>query len=234
MIKVLIACKSDTAAKIIVNNVVSRIPTLRLIGIATTLEEGIYFIRKNEPNLIITTTEDIIEYLNEYNYYYTPGVIFISKPDSDPDIMYKQKKSFLYIRTDDNYRMILARTLKFIARTFSASKKDELKDLLENLGFDFKLSGTIYILDSLTYITTYQGAEYFDNLSTDVYPFVARKHNTTPKVVKWAIERSLKSLYKRNENETFEIIEEYFGIKAPEKITPKVLITSIIDSFQDN
>ena len=234
MIKILIVCKNDTTAKIILNNVISQIPTLRLVGIANTLKESTYFIEKSEPNLIMTTEQSFIDHLNDYNTYYTPGLIFISNPDSDPTIEYKQKKSFLYIPTDDNYRMILARTLKFIAKNINVSKKYEIKEILENIGFNFRLSGTIFLLDSLTYIKSYEGAEYFENLSTDVYPFVARKHNTTPQNVKWSIERSLKYLYQRNESKTHEVIEEYFGIKAPEKITPKVLITSIIDLLHEN
>lgn len=232
MLKVLIVCKNDSTGKTILNNVISKIPDLRLIGIANTIPEGTYFIENNEPNIIITTSQKFLEYLNEYNSYYTPGVIFISKPDTNPNLEYRIKNLFLYIDPQENYRMILAKTLKFIASNYSSSKKEELTELLENLGFDFKLSGTIFLLDALLYITTYKSAQYFENLITDIYPFVARKHDeTNPKIVKWAIERSIQYLYQKQEKETYEIMESYFGIKYPEKVTPKVLINCIINMF---
>lgn len=234
MIKVLIVCKNDLTAKKILNNVISKIPDLRLVGIANTLPEGIYFLKNHEPNLIFTTSYKFLEYLNEHDNYYTPGVILLAKPDPDQTIQYKQKLLLLHIDSQENYRMILGQTLKFISKNYTTSKKEELKEILLNIGFDFKLSGTNFLLDCIVYITTYKGAQYFENLSTDIYPFVARKNNTTPKVVKWAIERSIKYMYQKHEKEAYEIIENYFGIQYPEKITPKVLISSIIDMFQEN
>ena len=44
MINVLILCSDNSSAKNFVNNVISNIPDLRLIGIANTIEEGVFFI----------------------------------------------------------------------------------------------------------------------------------------------------------------------------------------------
>lgn len=233
MLKILIVCKNNSTAKNIVNNVISKIPDLRLIGVANTIPEGKYFIEKHEPNLIITTSQNFLKFLNEYNYYYTPGVVFISQQGTDSNIQYKIKKLFLFITPQENFRMIHSKTLKFIAKNYTTSKKDELREIIKDIGFDFKLTGTVFLLDTLIYITTFQNAQYFENLISDIYPFVARKHRTTPQIVKWSIERTIKYLYQKHEKETFEIIEDYFGIKAPEKITPKTLIASIIEIFQE-
>lgn len=233
MIKVLIMSKNNMTAKIIFNNVISKTPNLHLVGIANTLSEGLYFIENKEPNLIVTTSQHFIEYLNSYNHFYSPGIILISNQSNKSHIKYKQQKLLLCINADENYRMIVSKTLNFISKNFLTPKKEFLKNFLETLGFDFKLSGTLFLLDALTYIITYKGAEYFENLSTDIYPFIARKYNTTSNIIKWSIERSVKYLYQKNTQKTYDIMEEYFGIKPQKRITPKKLITSIINLIQD-
>lgn len=234
MIQVLIVCKNDSTAKKLLNNVISKISDLRLIGIANTLPEGIYFLKNHEPNLIFTTSYKFLEYLNEHDNYYTPGVILLAKPDPEQIVEYKQKTLLLHIDSQENYRIILGQALKFISKNYTTSKKEELKEILLNIGFDFKHSGTNFLLDCIIHITTYKGAQYFENLSTDIYPFVAKKNNTTPKIVKWAIERSILYMYQKHGKEAYDTIENYFGIKYPKKITPKVLIHSIIELIQED
>ena len=227
MIKVLIVCKENSTAKSIVNNVTSKIHDLHLIGIANTISEGVAILKKREPSLIITTSQKFLEILNKECTTYTPGIVLIAPHNPDKPAIYKFKKLLLHIHSINDFEQILNRTFRFITDNYPTSKKKFIKDILLDIGFDFKLIGTNYLFDSLLYITSYIGAVGFNNLSTDVYPFVAEKYNSTSLVVKWAIIRSIHYLYNKCNEETLKKIEGYFNIKYPKKMTPKLIITSI-------
>lgn len=233
MIKVLIICKDNETAKSIVNFVISKNSDLRLIGIGNNLKEGIQLQKKYEPSLIFTTSQNFVEYLNKHCVSYTPGIILISKTIPNTPVNYRFKQLLMHIQNTNNFRIISEQTFKFISTNFSTSKKNYVKEILTDIGFDFKLIGTTFLFDSIIYISTYKGAQNSNNLASEIYPFIARKHNTTPQVVKWAITRSINYLYKKNELETFEKIEKYFNIKYPKKITPKIIIKSFMNLLED-
>lgn len=233
MIKVLIVCKDNLTAKSIVNNVTSKISDLHLIGIGNTIAEGLNLLKKREPTLIITTSQKFLEILNNECTTYTPGFVLISKPDPDHPAVYKYRKLLLHIPYTDNFELILNSTFRFVTDNYSTSKKKFIKQILTDIGFDFKLIGTNFLFDSILYITNYTGASGFNNLSSDVYPFVATKHNSTPLVIKWAITRSIKYLYNKCDSETLKKIEDYFDIKYPKKMTPKIIIKSITHMLED-
>lgn len=227
MIKVLIYCENNNFAKYIVNFVISRIADLRLIGIANTEKEGSQLLNKYEPGLIFTTAQSFVEYINEITTTYSPGIILISKPIPDRPICYRFKNLFLHIKTTNDLNLISDKTIDFISNKFTKSRKKEIKKILEDIGFDFKLNGTCYLLDTLLYLSTYQGTVNFNNLISKVYPLVGKKNGTSANVVKWAITRSINYLYEKNNPQTFKKMEKYFGIKAPEKITPKNFIKNM-------
>lgn len=227
MIKVLIICKDNLTAKLIVNNVTGKIHDLHLIGIANNITEGLTFLKKREPTLIITTSPKFVEILNNDCSTYTPGIVLIAPPDPDKPAVYKFRKLLLHIHAVNDFDQILNRTFRFVTDNYTTSKKRFIKEILTDIGFDFKLIGTKFLFDSLLYITSYAGASGFGMLSTDVYPFVAEKYNSKPLVVKWAIIRSIQYLYNKCDEETLEKIEAYFDIRYPEKMTPKLIITAI-------
>ena len=234
MIKVLIVCKDNSIAKLLVNTVTSKIHNLHLIGIANTIVEAKTFLRKREPTLIITTNPKLVANLNNTCSTYTPGIVLISSQDHNKPVIYKFRKLLLQINSLENSEQLLNRTFRFISDNYTTSKKKIIKDILKDIGFDFKLIGTKFLFDSILYITTYAGASGFSNLTADVYPFVAEKYNSTPQVVKWAIIRSVNYLYNKNNSETLIKIEKYFDIKYPQKIKPKTIITEIVRIIEND
>ncbi len=231
MINVLILCSDNLTVKNLVNNVISKIPDLRLNGIANTLEEGSYFVNKYEPILVISTNCELLECLRDTHYTYKPGIILIAKSSEDFKRNYRFKEMFLNIKTEDNYKLIFDKILNFMAKNYVALKKENIKEFLITLGFDFKLSGPSFLVDCIIYIINYRDSKTFESLTNDIYPYVAKKNKTNPQIIKWSIERSINYLY--NKPETFEVVEKYLGIKYPEKLTPKTLITLIISLFED-
>lgn len=233
MIKVLIVCKNNSNAKLLVNNVTGKIHNLHLIGIANTITEGLTFLKKREPTLVITTSPKFVEILNNNCSTYTPGIVLIAPHNPDKPAVYKFSKLLLHVTAVNDFDQILNRTFRFVINNYSTSEKKFIKDILDDIGFDFKLIGTKFLFDSLLYISSYYGASGFGNLNKDVYPFVAEKYNSKPLVVKWAIIRSINYLYNKCDEDTLERIEDYFNITYPKKMTPKLIITTITRMLED-
>ena len=232
MMNVLVLCSNNLTVKNLVNNVLSKIPDLRLIGIANTLEEGCFFVDKYEPILVISTDCELLECLKDTHYTYKPGIVLITESSAqDFKRNYRFKEMLLHIKTKEDYKLIFDKILNFIAKNYVALKKGNLREFLTKLGFDFKLAGPSFLIDCIIYIINYRECKTFENLTHDVYPYVAKKNKTTPQIIKWSIERSITYLY--NKEETYEVVEKYLGIKYPERLTPKLLISILITLFED-
>lgn len=83
------------------------------------------------------------------------------------------------------------------------------------------------------YLHSFKGLS-FDTLYRDVYPYIASINNTTVNRIKWSIERSIRYLYQKNDEKLIATINNYFGIKYPDKITSKMIINFIANTLQEN
>ena len=121
--------------------------------------------------------------------------------------------------------------LLFIKNTVGLSRREKAATMLVNLGFDFKLNGTVYLLDSILYAHTYKGAFSFEQLRRDVYSYVAQLNNTTIDRVKWSISRSINYMYKRHTKSSYAIVEKYLKVEFPIKPTPKLIVSIIANTL---
>lgn len=220
MLKVLIICKRLENAKKITNNIVSKLADLQLIGIANNYAEAKNILIENQADVIITTDSHIISFINEEFFYYSPGIVII-------DRILQLKESYrkiLLINNTSKYEEIVDLIRFFIHNKVENSHKEKVQKILKEIGFNFKLSGTIYLLDAILYVHSYKGSYSFEKLNKDVYSYIGAINNTTAYRVKWAIERMLKYYYE-DEKSDFTIIEKYFDVKYPQKITPKLVIS---------
>ena len=102
MLKLLILCKNFETTKKLVNKVTSNINELRLIGIANELSEAEKILKANQPDIIFSTDEEIVEFIiSKFIYYYPQIVLFtqkrllnipyrhllLLKPNSDLDVI---------------------------------------------------------------------------------------------------------------------------------------------------
>lgn len=233
MIKVLLMCKNNSTAKSLINYVTANIQELHIIGIANTLEEGIKLQKKHKPVLIITTSESFVKYINENGRSYTPGIILISKKDDNNEIYYKFKNLLLHISSTENFKVISEQTIIFIDQHYTTSKRKKIREILESMGFNIKLSGTQFLIDTIIYINTFRGSLYFEQLTKDIYPHVAKINNTTVDIVKWSIIRTINYMYEKHDAKSFKNVEKYLSIKYPERPTPKSVITSLANILND-
>lgn len=233
MIKILILCNNLETAKQITNKVTSNLESTRIIGIASTITEFKSIINNSEPDLIITTNKHIINLLKDCFPFFLPGIVLISdlSKEDEEELVYKNYKNLLSINYHSNFKEISNLVQNFIKENLTISKKAKAIKILTNLGFNFKLSGTNYLLDTILYVNSYKGSSSFETLFYDIYPHIAELNNTTPKVIKWSIERSIKYLYDQHGQDTYEKIEKYTGVEYPDKFTSKFIINFIANKL---
>ncbi len=228
MLKLMLLCNTLGTSQKIINKIICNIENIRLIGISTTLDEAQSIIQKSDPDLIVTTNLKIFELIKEKFITYSPGVILISNSKVKHDISYK---NFIILDYRESFASITEIITDFVKENLKTSKKEKTIKILSHVGFSFKLSGTNYLLDSILYANSYKGSYSFETLFYDIYSQVAELNNTNSNIVKWAIERSINYLYGSATNETLQKIEKYFGIKYPERITPKFTINFIANKL---
>lgn len=229
MLKVLILCKNISTAKSITNNIVSNIKELQLVGIANNQKEILELLEKCKPDLVISTSLEIIQVIKKNFSHYTPGIILIIRKEETPDNFYY--KNVLNLNINLSFEKMCNRILDFIPHDGSHSKKEKATNLLSKLGFDFKLVGTSYLLDSILYANTYKGSYSLEQLKRDIYSYVAKTNSTTVDRVIWSIARSFNYMYKRHTKESYQIIEKYLGLPYPVKPTPKLVINYIANNL---
>lgn len=227
MIKVMILCNSLNTAQKITNKVVASIEKVKIVGIATTFEESKSIISNYEPDLIITTNTNIFDFIEENFVTYSPGIAIISNLKAK-NFSYR---NLLLIDYQHDFKTISKEINNFIKESLSITKKEKAIKILSYVGFDFKLSGTNYLLDTILYVNSYKGSSSFETLFYDIYPHIAELNNTTPKVIKWSIERSIKYLYDQHGQDTYEKIEKYTGVEYPDKFTSKFIINFIANKL---
>lgn len=225
MLKLLILCNTADTIKKITNKIVSNINELRIIGITNTNLEAEKIMEEFQPDIIITTIEEIIEVIKEKFFHYYPRIVLFN--NSYPDINYK---NLLVIPLHLKYDIITHKIFEFVQKDL-LSRKEKATKILSDLGFDFKLNGTIYLLEAILYVHTYQGSYTFEKLKSDIYPYIAEKYCTSADRAKWAVERSVKYMYKKHTADSYKIVEKYFSITYPEKPTPKLIVNFVSNNL---
>lgn len=162
--------------------------------------------RINSNNKIIIYSEKITKPYTEKD------LLYISSNDKYIDIVQKNIISYLNINSIEYYKRILAR-------------------LFNNLNFDFKLTGTIFLYESLLICLSEPNDYLYENLNEKIYTPLAKKHETTPDNIKWSIIRSIKSTYLNSTDTQINKINTYFNLDDNQNLTPKIIICTIINKM---
>lgn len=227
MIKVLIMCKKLENAKKILNNIVRKIYNLQLVGIANSYDEAKGLLIENEADIIITTDQKMINFIRNEFITYIPGIIII-------DNIIRLKENYpkcILISNENDYDTMVNKIKFFLRNTIELSQKERVSKVLKKIGFDYNLSGTIYLQDAIIYAHSYKGSYRFEKIKYDIYPQIAIFNNTTSSRVKWAIERTIKYLYSKGDKINYEYIEKIFNIQYPQRLTAKQIISTISNSL---
>ncbi len=220
MVKVLILCRKNETTKFLINAIISKISVLRIVGVANNQIEAQKMLEETKPNLIISSNKIIFSLIKHGPQSYLPRIILISK-DANPNISYRYLLTIPYNLDNESMKNQIN---EFINEYLYVSKKDMLQKILFEIGFNLKLSGTLYLIESILYANIYKDEYSYEKLEKDVYTYVANKHKTTPKIVKWSIERSIRYLHESLTKESYITLEKYLPVEYPKKPTPKLVI----------
>lgn len=225
MIRTLIICSNFEIAKRLINKILYKIDDVKIIGIMSRLKPEVI---DRKINLIITSNKNIVYDVLDNKHLSSVKIIFISFYA----IKLFENKNLLEFNYFSSDTAISNSITYFINTKFNNPSKKKVIKILKNLGFDFKLVGTLYLVESIMYIHSFKGYS-FETLYRDVYPYIANINNTTINRIKWSIERSIRYLYNKNNEKDILNIYNYFGVKYPDKITSKMIINFIANSLQE-
>lgn len=94
------------------------------------------------------------------------------------------------------------------------------------LGYNFKLKGTQYLLESIVHIYTKNDMNLLENLEKNVYKHIATQNSKKTLNIKTSIIKATNYVYNyQDENKLYE----YFSIEI--KITPKLVISTILNKL---
>lgn len=94
---------------------------------------------------------------------------------------------------------------------------------LKDIGFNFKHIGTIYLIETIKILN--QDKDLIENIERNVYTEIAKKYKKKATTIKSDIIKATDYMYTRN---AIEDLNKYFPNNAYEKITPKMVINTIL------
>lgn len=239
MLNLLIADDNIEYVKKISNSILYNNEQIRLVKIASNVNETIQYVKECKIDLIllnfimpynngIKILEEIKE-LDDYNN--KPKVIVAS---ADMELTFKIKNEYDVLEViDKNYETdktinIINKSVKYLEQTKEKYDKIVYKEL-QKLKYNVKHKGTKYIFEAILYIINNNEYEnVLINLEKKVYPAIACKFNKTTENIKNNIVKATNNMY----NEcSIEYLMKYFDYECDKKPTPKMVITTIINKL---
>ncbi len=225
MHKLFIFYKNFEEVQTFINKVLGKIDTIRIIGLSNSLKEFYLSTQKIKPDMILFFDfDEIISLPLEYRNI---PIIMISKKSTN----FRKSENRITISKKENFAFMQKTLAEFTeAQNLEVLRKKSI-EILIHLGFIFKHVGTQYLIDAILYSYTHRNTYCFENLEKEVYPYVAQKHNTKIKNVKWSITRAINSMYLNHTTKSIQIVYDYFCLDNFEKPTPKLVIGMIVNKL---
>ena len=248
MLNMLVVDDNLYFAKVLINNIVQINPDLRLCMIATDGKEALNAINTKDIDLILLDLKipiynglDIIEYLVTHNKNsYCNSIIVIS---GENDMILKIRNNpliYSYINKGSGMESILREINQLISIKKEQIKKENLNNqrkqlirqqintALSEIGYANKYDGTKYLSDTI-YFHYFLNKKKNIKLKNDIYSIISKKYNITVNTIKCDIIMATKKV---NESVPEEHIKKYFGFFLDKKITPKLVINTVLNKIK--
>ena len=236
MSNLLIADDDMIFIKGLANSILSKIPSVRLVKIATDGYEVYDCIKNDDIDFLLLDINmpkmsgmDVLKRLhNTKNLRKQPNVIIVSGElinlDKQIQLDYNIVGVFLKPVNPDN---IVSRIRKFI----EMDNIDELCNKyvtqeLKKLSYNIKHNGTQYLKEVILYILQRKNDFLVDNLEKNVYSHIAKVHKKTVGNIKNNIVKATNNMYLEC---NINFLINYFNFEEDIKPTPKIVISTIVN-----
>lgn len=173
---------------------------------------------------------EIINLIDTLELSCVPDIIVISEDSEMLTQLIKSHKVDYFIAKNsfnfiENLKYILS---KIVINSSINNTNQFILSELNFLGLKIKLNGTKYLLESISYIYNSNNYRLIDNLEKNVYPELAKRHNTSISNIKSNILKSINTMYLSTDSKK---IKKYFLFDDDIKPTPKLLIEVILNKL---
>lgn len=169
--------------------------------IATDGEEAIKVISSNQFDLVlldlklpIMNGKEVIENVTKLNYITCPKFIIISEDTSEIKRLKYDSIISDIINKAESEKVVCEKIGNIINEIDHENYLPQIMNFtiaqLQKYGYDFKLKGTIYLMETILYIYSNNNMNLLDNLEQNVYKYVAFKHKKTVLNVKTSITKA--------------------------------------------
>jgi DNA-binding LytR/AlgR family response regulator len=195
MIKVLIIEDNLVYAKNILNNILNEIDEINVKYITTTVKESIDIIYSSNIDLIFLDLKlldgngiDIIEKIESLNHIKRPSIIVISGDIFLSNQIKKRFNTCTILNKMETQEYIRNAIVQYIHKIKYNNEKENIREKiiseLNDIGYNFKYIGTVYLLEAIIYIYKSNNLDLLDNLERNVYKYISFKYNKSVNNIK--------------------------------------------------
>ena len=239
MINLLIVENNAEQSKNIVNYISQFCLDIRIFGIAYDENEALEILKTDRVDAILIDLNlpnlgsfNIINYIadNRINKFLN-SIIVLGGNNSPMAKLYDNKYIHCCLKKPISLNEI-AKKLKILS-DLKVSESDEfiirekIKNQLEHLGYNFSYHGSKYLIDAI-YILYLNKDRYYDNLTRDIYPALAKKHNKEANTIKCDITQATKIMFYDSSD---KVLKEYFNYSKVTKPTVKEVMFTVLNKI---
>lgn len=223
-------------ARKLVNYILKNNKRVRLVNLAVNVEE----IMENKGELgkgdilIVdlehTNGKGLLEIINSYKQLgkFMPYIIVIGDNLQTYESL-EEYLPYIYISIPKPFSLkTIAQVIEQITYETSTHCYEKMvKKELHTFDLNPATKGYAYIVEAIT--LSLDDETLLSDMSKGVYKMVAIQNDISVNNVKWAIEKTLKSIIRYTSS---NIIEKYFYVVEGEKVTPKTFISTIVENLK--
>lgn len=239
MINLLIMENNAEQCKNIVNYISQYCPDVRIFGIAYEEEDALEILKTDRIDAILVDLNlpklgsyNVLNYIAERRILkFLNSIVVLGSNNMPVTKLFNNKYIHCCLKKPISLKEI-AEKLKFLA-DLKMSETDEfiirekIKNQLEHLGYNFSYHGSKYLIDAI-YILYRNKDKYYDNLTKDIYPVLANKHNKTANTIKCDITQATKIMFYDSSD---KIIKEYFNYSKLARPTVKEVMFTVLSKI---
>lgn len=239
MINLLIVENNAEQSKNIVNYISKICPDIRIFGIAYDDNDALEILSTDRVDAILIDLNlpglgsyNVLNYIAEKRILkFLNSIIVLGGNNMPMTKLFNNKYIHCCLKKPISLDQI-SEKLKFLADLKMSESdefiiKEKIRNQLEHLSYNFSYHGSKYLLDAI-YLLYKNKDKFFDNLTRDIYPVLAEKHNKTANTIKCDITQATKVMFYDCSEKT---IKEYFYYAKLARPTVKEVMFTVLNKI---